>query len=147
MQSLGESLEARGVRFIPVSTPAVLSRNHDSSAEGDVDSPFFFIVMLGKIIFFCSGFRQVLTPFFFFWVLFLDLRGLPFSMQKKAIRVRHRKECLSAVEEIFGDGPGVEGDFILINFFALVTLVVRLEIGLHFFSHYWRASSFHFADK
>ncbi|CAA7397218.1 unnamed protein product [Spirodela intermedia] len=80
-KSLAGSLEARGVHFIPVSTPAVLSRNHGSSAE--------------------------------------DSGELPFSMQKKAIRVGHRKECLSAVEGIFGDGPSLEGDFILINFFAL----------------------------
>ncbi|KAJ4964839.1 hypothetical protein NE237_016688 [Protea cynaroides] len=43
----------------------------------------------------------------------------PFSLQKKRITVKHRQECLSAVEKIFGDGPNMEDDVIVINFFAL----------------------------
>ncbi|PON39426.1 UDP-glucuronosyl/UDP-glucosyltransferase [Trema orientale] len=31
----------------------------------------------------------------------------------------HRRECCSVVEKIFGQGPSMEGDFIVINFFAL----------------------------
>ncbi|XP_022762896.1 sterol 3-beta-glucosyltransferase UGT80B1 isoform X2 [Durio zibethinus] len=42
-----------------------------------------------------------------------------FSKQKKVITKEHRRECCSAVERIFGDGPSLEGDFIAINFFAL----------------------------
>ncbi|PWZ20310.1 hypothetical protein Zm00014a_031353 [Zea mays] len=43
-----------------------------------------------------------------------------FSMRKKAIQAEHRKECLSFVEEVFGNDPSISGDFIVINFFALV---------------------------
>ncbi|KDP38894.1 hypothetical protein JCGZ_05051 [Jatropha curcas] len=42
-----------------------------------------------------------------------------FSLQKTIIRKEHRRECHSAIERIFGDGPSMKGDFIVINFFAL----------------------------
>ncbi|KAJ6942096.1 sterol 3-beta-glucosyltransferase UGT80A2 isoform X3 [Populus alba x Populus x berolinensis] len=44
---------------------------------------------------------------------------LAFSQQKMIATRDHRQECYSAVEGIFGHGPTMEGDFILINFFAL----------------------------
>ncbi|KAJ4823273.1 hypothetical protein Tsubulata_028449 [Turnera subulata] len=44
---------------------------------------------------------------------------IDFSLQKKAITREHRQQCYSAVEQIFGPGPSMESDFILINFFAL----------------------------
>ncbi|WVZ77377.1 hypothetical protein U9M48_025251 [Paspalum notatum var. saurae] len=42
-----------------------------------------------------------------------------FSVRKKAVQMEHMKECLSSVEEIFGSEPSINGDFIVINFFAL----------------------------
>ncbi|KAL9239809.1 hypothetical protein vseg_014093 [Gypsophila vaccaria] len=42
-----------------------------------------------------------------------------FSIQKSIVRREHRRECLAIMERVFGDGPGLEGDFVLINFFAL----------------------------
>ncbi|XP_066329773.1 sterol 3-beta-glucosyltransferase UGT80B1-like isoform X3 [Miscanthus floridulus] len=42
-----------------------------------------------------------------------------FSMRKKAIQMEHRKECVSSIEEVFGNNPSISGDFIVINFFAL----------------------------
>ncbi|KAK3156339.1 hypothetical protein QOZ80_2AG0105910 [Eleusine coracana subsp. coracana] len=42
-----------------------------------------------------------------------------FKLRKKVIQSQHRKECLSSVEEIFGNEPSIDGDFIVINFFAL----------------------------
>ncbi|KAG8070326.1 hypothetical protein GUJ93_ZPchr0006g43981 [Zizania palustris] len=42
-----------------------------------------------------------------------------FSRTKKIIQMEHRKECLSAVEDVFGNGTGIHSDFIVINFFAL----------------------------
>uniref|UniRef100_A0A0E0CHJ2 Erythromycin biosynthesis protein CIII-like C-terminal domain-containing protein n=1 Tax=Oryza meridionalis TaxID=40149 RepID=A0A0E0CHJ2_9ORYZ len=42
-----------------------------------------------------------------------------FSQRKKIIQVEHRKECLSAVENVFGNDMSTHGDFIVINFFAL----------------------------
>ncbi|XP_010261041.1 PREDICTED: sterol 3-beta-glucosyltransferase UGT80B1 isoform X2 [Nelumbo nucifera] len=42
-----------------------------------------------------------------------------FSMKKKLIAREHRQECLSIMEMVFGDDPKMDGDFILINFFAL----------------------------
>lgn len=41
------------------------------------------------------------------------------SFKTRALEHRHRKECLTAVEKIFGKGLEVQGDFIAINFFAL----------------------------
>ncbi|XP_058074849.1 uncharacterized protein LOC131223442 isoform X2 [Magnolia sinica] len=48
-----------------------------------------------------------------------DSTKLSFSLQKKATEREHREECLSAMEKAFGDGPCMEGDFVVINFFAL----------------------------
>ncbi|KAL0384544.1 UNVERIFIED_CONTAM: hypothetical protein Sradi_2848700 [Sesamum radiatum] len=45
--------------------------------------------------------------------------GSSFSLQKKEIRRKHRQECLSIVEGIYGGGPILDGDLIIINFFAL----------------------------
>uniref|UniRef100_A0A0D3F2B6 Glycosyltransferase family 28 N-terminal domain-containing protein n=1 Tax=Oryza barthii TaxID=65489 RepID=A0A0D3F2B6_9ORYZ len=42
-----------------------------------------------------------------------------FSQRKKTIQVEHRRECLSAVENVFGNDMSTHGDFIVINFFAL----------------------------
>ncbi|KAF9603992.1 hypothetical protein IFM89_039346 [Coptis chinensis] len=44
---------------------------------------------------------------------------ISFSMQKKIITKEHRNECLDVMGRIFGDGPSMEDDFIVINFFAL----------------------------
>uniref|UniRef100_A0A0D9VDM6 Erythromycin biosynthesis protein CIII-like C-terminal domain-containing protein n=1 Tax=Leersia perrieri TaxID=77586 RepID=A0A0D9VDM6_9ORYZ len=41
------------------------------------------------------------------------------SHRKKMIQVEHRKECLAAVEDVFGNYTSTDGDFIVINFFAL----------------------------
>nr|CAB3446086.1 unnamed protein product [Digitaria exilis] len=58
-----------------------------------------------------------------------------FSSQKKIIQTEHRKECLSCVEAVFGDDPSIKGDFIVINFFALVStdmFMYQLELeGWH----------------
>ncbi|GLT27889.1 hypothetical protein SLA2020_028570 [Shorea laevis] len=42
-----------------------------------------------------------------------------FVLKKMIVTREHRQECYSAIERIFGNGPSLEGDFILINFFAL----------------------------
>ncbi|KAJ0094663.1 hypothetical protein Patl1_15393 [Pistacia atlantica] len=47
------------------------------------------------------------------------LLELMFRLKKREVNAEHRKECYSAVERIFGNGPSLEGDFIVINFFAL----------------------------
>ncbi|XP_021823592.1 sterol 3-beta-glucosyltransferase UGT80B1 isoform X1 [Prunus avium] len=44
---------------------------------------------------------------------------LPCSLQKRMFSSEHRQECYLVVESIFGSGPSMEGDFIVINFFAL----------------------------
>ncbi|XP_062176449.1 sterol 3-beta-glucosyltransferase UGT80B1 isoform X5 [Alnus glutinosa] len=44
---------------------------------------------------------------------------LSFLLHKKKLQREHRQECYSLVQRIFGRGPILEGDFILINFFAL----------------------------
>lgn len=43
-----------------------------------------------------------------------------FSRRKETIQIEHREECLSYVEEVFGNDPSIRSDFIVINFFALV---------------------------
>ncbi|KAL0365080.1 UNVERIFIED_CONTAM: Sterol 3-beta-glucosyltransferase [Sesamum angustifolium] len=45
--------------------------------------------------------------------------GSSFSLQKKEITRKHRQESLSIVEGIYGGGPILDGDLIIINFFAL----------------------------
>ncbi|KAL8520999.1 hypothetical protein ACS0TY_011518 [Phlomoides rotata] len=42
-----------------------------------------------------------------------------FSLHKKEISRKHRQECLSIVERIYGEGQIIDGDLIIINFFAL----------------------------
>ncbi|XP_052192962.1 sterol 3-beta-glucosyltransferase UGT80B1 isoform X2 [Diospyros lotus] len=42
-----------------------------------------------------------------------------FSLQKKRITGEHRQECVLYAEQLFGDCPSLENDFIVMNFFAL----------------------------
>lgn len=42
-----------------------------------------------------------------------------FSEKKRIITNEHRRQIIASIEMIFGDGPSLEGDFIMINFFAL----------------------------
>ncbi|KAL3638156.1 hypothetical protein CASFOL_018026 [Castilleja foliolosa] len=42
-----------------------------------------------------------------------------FSLQKKEITRKHRQECVSVFERIYGEGPITDGDLIIMNFFAL----------------------------
>ncbi|KAF1890539.1 hypothetical protein Lal_00041324 [Lupinus albus] len=44
---------------------------------------------------------------------------LSFLLQKKNITTDHRQQCYSLIETIFGDSPTLDGDLIVINFFAL----------------------------
>ncbi|KAL3515602.1 hypothetical protein ACH5RR_022504 [Cinchona calisaya] len=46
-------------------------------------------------------------------------KDLSFSLQKREITRNHRRECVLIVERIFGDGLSLEGDLLVINFFAL----------------------------
>jgi hypothetical protein len=48
------------------------------------------------------------------------LLELSFSLQKRMVTKEHRRECYSLVQGIFGCGQSLDGDFIVINFFALV---------------------------
>ncbi|KAM3714624.1 hypothetical protein ACJW31_01G347700 [Castanea mollissima] len=47
------------------------------------------------------------------------LLELSFSLQKRMVTKEHRRECYSLVQRIFGCGQSLDGDFIVINFFAL----------------------------
>ncbi|KAG6409189.1 hypothetical protein SASPL_132223 [Salvia splendens] len=42
-----------------------------------------------------------------------------FPRQKEEITRKHRQECVSVVERIYGENPVMDGDLIFINFFAL----------------------------
>ncbi|XP_057803871.1 sterol 3-beta-glucosyltransferase UGT80A2-like isoform X2 [Salvia miltiorrhiza] len=42
-----------------------------------------------------------------------------FLLQKKEITRKHKQECVSVVERIYGEDPVMDGDLIVINFFAL----------------------------
>lgn len=42
-----------------------------------------------------------------------------FLEEKEKIKREHRQECRSAFGSIFGDGPCMDGDLVVINFFAL----------------------------
>ncbi|XP_068651642.1 sterol 3-beta-glucosyltransferase UGT80A2 isoform X2 [Aristolochia californica] len=41
------------------------------------------------------------------------------SSRENFIGKEHRKKCLTAMQKVFGDGPTTDGDFVVINFFAL----------------------------
>lgn len=43
-----------------------------------------------------------------------------FSLQKKEIARKQREECFTIFERLYGEGPIMDGDLIIINFFALV---------------------------
>ncbi|CAH9139456.1 unnamed protein product [Cuscuta epithymum] len=77
-QSLRVYLEAKGLMFVPASTPPVLSPLQHHGSMGD-----------------------------------------SFSKHKKELTRKHREECISIIEGIFGDGSSTHKDFIAINFFAL----------------------------
>ncbi|KAL1534284.1 sterol 3-beta-glucosyltransferase isoform X4 [Salvia divinorum] len=42
-----------------------------------------------------------------------------FPRQKKEITRKHRQECVSVFERIYGEDPVMDGDLVFINFFAL----------------------------
>ncbi|KAK6156941.1 hypothetical protein DH2020_011189 [Rehmannia glutinosa] len=77
-ENLKGHLGAKGVEYVPISSPPVLSSLQQK-----------------------------------------DLGEGSFILQKKEITRRHRQECLSTVERIYGEDPIMDGDLIIINFFAL----------------------------
>ncbi|XP_057803890.1 uncharacterized protein LOC131019373 [Salvia miltiorrhiza] len=46
-----------------------------------------------------------------------------FLLQKKEITRKHKQKCVSVVERIYGEDTVMDGDLIVINFFALVLLI------------------------
>ncbi|XP_074296845.1 sterol 3-beta-glucosyltransferase-like [Silene latifolia] len=71
-----------------------------------------------------------------------------FCIQKSVVTREHRRQCLSIFERIFVDGPSVDGDFVLINFFALKgrslaeLFHVRCVVAASYVVHYTVPSSF-----
>ncbi|PUZ74653.1 hypothetical protein GQ55_1G082200 [Panicum hallii var. hallii] len=71
-----------------------------------------------------------------------------FSSRKMIIQMEHRKECLSSVEAVFGGDPSINGDFVVINFFALEgwhlaeLFQVKCIIAAPYFVPYSAPSSF-----
>ncbi|XP_071725618.1 sterol 3-beta-glucosyltransferase UGT80B1 isoform X2 [Rutidosis leptorrhynchoides] len=45
--------------------------------------------------------------------------NLSFNEEKRILTREHRQECVVIIESIFGDSPVMEGDLVIINFFAL----------------------------
>ncbi|KAJ3692040.1 hypothetical protein LUZ60_012390 [Juncus effusus] len=89
-QGLSADLAAKYVNYISISSPPVLSAQQlTNSSNLEVDS------------------------------VQLNNDKMKFSLQKKKIETEQRKECLSAIENIFGNNLCKKGDFIAINFFAL----------------------------
>lgn len=66
----------------------------------------FHTIALKRLSFFC-GFHS-------------DSARKLFTEEKERIKREHRKECRSAFGSIFGEGSCMEGDLVVINFFALV---------------------------
>jgi len=77
-----------------------------------------------------------------------DSHSHSFSVQKRMVAKNHRKESLCIMERIFGDSPTVEGDFVLINFFALEgwslaeLFRVRCVVAAPYVVHYTAPSFF-----
>ncbi|XP_042398438.1 uncharacterized protein LOC121988822 isoform X4 [Zingiber officinale] len=55
-----------------------------------------------------------------------DSEQVSFPIHKKKIQAAHREECLSVIESVLGDYPNMKSDFIVINFFALVGIFLKL---------------------
>ncbi|KAK7852109.1 sterol 3-beta-glucosyltransferase ugt80b1 [Quercus suber] len=76
------------------------------------------------------------------------LLELSFSLQKRMVTKEHRRECYSLVQRIFGCGQSLDGDFIVINFFALEgwslaeTFRVRCIVAAPYVVPYSAPSSF-----
>lgn len=78
---------------------------HDS-----IDLDIYFIISMQFVI--LSSKLSFILP---------GSRKMSFTIQKKEITRKHRQECLSVFELIYGEGPTLDGDLIIINFFSLVT--------------------------
>ncbi|XP_030955169.1 sterol 3-beta-glucosyltransferase isoform X2 [Quercus lobata] len=76
------------------------------------------------------------------------LLELSFLLQKRMVTKEHRRECYSLVQRIFGCGQSLDGDFIVINFFALEgwslaeTFRVRCIVAAPYVVPYSAPSSF-----
>lgn len=112
-QSLSSQLAEKHVEYCPVSSPPVLSADENNDMEGlnyQLGSPYeMWSAIVGGVTIVLMG-SSILS----------GKEELSFSLQKKKITRDHRRECYSLIERIFGDGPSLDGDLIVINFFALV---------------------------
>ncbi|KAH7575685.1 hypothetical protein JRO89_XS02G0193200 [Xanthoceras sorbifolium] len=102
-ENLKSHLAGKCVSFCPISSPPVLSvpQNHDTTGS----------VLKVPVSYPC---KVPMTCY-----LLSDSLASMFQQRKREITNEHRKECYSAVERVFGNGPSMEGDFVVINFFAL----------------------------
>lgn len=127
VQSLDSHLAKKGVAFIPISTPPVLSVSEFGACSGWTELKSVANSM-NLDLFVCSKFYDlfvwIVRKFDNFCLSGSDSGMQSFSMRKKTTQMQHRQKCLSTIERIFGDGPTVEGDLIVINFFALVLLIL-----------------------
>lgn len=118
LQNLIPHLIKANVFYFPINSPPALS----SEAQGtrDVTGQCCSLTLASSI--------HLSYLFFFHLTLFFcgfhsDSSRIIFSEEKQRIKREHRQECHSAFRSIFGKGPCMEGDLVVINFFALVLLL------------------------
>lgn len=119
LQNLSSHLIKANVSYFPITSPPALSSDEPQGTQNATGQysyvNFFFQLWFSSYLslkhssFFC-GFHSDSTR-----ILFLE--------EKQRIKREHRRECHSAFESIFGKVPCMEGDFVVINFFALVHLL------------------------
>ncbi|XP_040874206.1 sterol 3-beta-glucosyltransferase UGT80A2 isoform X2 [Glycine max] len=110
-ESLSTHLAEKHVQYCPVSSPPVLCADQNNDTEG-LNNQFgsnyenWTAIVRGEYIFLMG-------------LLISGKAESSFFLQKKKVTRDLRQECYALIERIFGDGPGLDGDLIVINFFAL----------------------------
>lgn len=115
LQSLSSHLGEKQVEYCAVSSPPVLSADQNNDIEGlsyQLGSTYkmWRDIIRGATIVLTSNGSSILS----------GEAESSFFLKKMKITRDHRRECYSLIERIFGDGPSLDRDLIVINSFALV---------------------------
>ncbi|XP_027331038.1 sterol 3-beta-glucosyltransferase isoform X2 [Abrus precatorius] len=111
-QSLSHHLAEKHVQYCPVSSPPVLCADQNNYTDG-LNYQFGSNYKMWTANY--EGMKYITNES----LILSGIAESSFFLQKRKITIDHRRECYSLFERIFGDGPSLDGDLIVINFFAL----------------------------
>lgn len=127
LQNLSSHLVKANVSYFPITSPPALSSEAQDTQEAT--GQYCYVNLFSSN----SGFLlhtlalSIHLSFFVVFPLFSivgffhsDSKRALFLEEKQRIKREHRQECHSAFGTIFGNGACMEGDLVVINFFALV---------------------------